>query len=60
LYFSELPIIKYDFSKVKTIYNSFLKIILKIEKRFLFKKGADVSMTSADSAYGPLMDRKRH
>jgi hypothetical protein len=47
LYFSEPPIISYDFSKIKTIYKSFLKFLLKKEKVFFIKKGAVVSMTSA-------------
>jgi hypothetical protein len=46
LYFSELPIISYDFSKIKTIYKSFLKLILKKERIFI-KNVTDISMTSA-------------
>jgi hypothetical protein len=46
LYFSELHIISYDFYKIKTIFKSFLKLLLKKERIFI-KNAADVSMTSA-------------
>jgi hypothetical protein len=46
LYFSELPIISYVFSKIKTIYKSFLKLLLK-KKRIFIKNAADVSMMLA-------------
>jgi hypothetical protein len=59
LYFSELPIISYDFSKIKTIFKSFLKFLLK-QKRIFIKIGADISMTSAVSGDGPLMGRMCH
>jgi hypothetical protein len=47
LYFSEIPIINYDFSKFKTIYKSFLEMMLEKEKDFFIKLAADISMTSA-------------
>jgi hypothetical protein len=53
LYFSELPIISYDFSKIKTIYKSFLKIILGKEEDFIKRV-----LMSAVSGDGLLMGRK--
>jgi hypothetical protein len=39
LYFSELPIISYEFLKIKTIYKTFLKFTPELEKDLFQKRG---------------------
>jgi hypothetical protein len=45
-YFSKLPIVSSNFSKVKALIKQLLELLL-IQKRILLKTSADVSMTSA-------------